>query len=506
MDQLTDTIVSVRGIGKRYAGATALDAVDLAISRGSVHALIGENGAGKSTLGKIIAGVIQPDSGTLLVDGAPVVYQSPADALRQGIAAIQQEIALVPARSAVENVFLGVEPRRRGLPDSAEMRRRFAELNDALVFNLKPEVIVGTLRTGAQQKVEIMRAVARNARLIVMDEPTAALGADEVGHLLEAVRTLQARGTTIIFVSHRLEEVKAIADEVTVLRNGKLVMTIDEHEATAGELVSAMLGRSLESSFPPIPPVPADAPVVLSAQGLTRAGAFEDISLEVRAGEIVGLAGLVGAGRTEVVRAIFGADRADSGLVEIDGEHVKIRSPMDAVEAGIALLPESRKDQGLLMGNTVGVNLTLVDLSRITRNGVLSRSRERAGAEQAIRELDIRPANPGQIVRTLSGGNQQKVLFGKWLIRRPKVLIVDEPTRGVDVGAKFAIYELLAGLASEGLAVLIVSSELEEILGLAHRVLVMRQGRIVSEFPASEATEDRVMHAAFGTATTTEVG
>ncbi len=501
MAHVETPLVSVRGLGKRFSGVTALTGIDLDITPGTVHALVGENGAGKSTLGKVIAGVVRPDDGEMRVDGVPVTFRSPADALAAGIAAIQQEIALVPARTAVENVFLGREPRRRGLPDARAMRRRFDELRESLRFNVSPIGSVGVLRTGEQQKVEIMRAVARDARLVVMDEPTAALGVDEVEHLLAAIKRLRERGTTIVFVSHRLEEVKEIADAITVLRNGELVTTRPAAEISAPQLVEAMLGRSLQSAFPTIAPCSPDAPVVLSARGVRRSDVLRDVSLEIRAGEIVGLAGLVGSGRSELARALFGADQLDAGTVEVDGEPVVMRSPKDAIDAGIALIPESRKDEGLFVDATVARNVTMAHLHTITRRGVVQPHRERAEVARAIDEFDIRPGDPRQIVGTLSGGNQQKVLFSKWLLRHPKVLIADEPTRGVDIGAKLAIYEIIAGLAGEGMGVLVISSELEEVLGLAHRVLVMRQGRIARELSREDANPERVMHAAFGTET-----
>jgi len=493
-------IVSVRGIGKRYAGATALDAVDLSIARGSVHALVGENGAGKSTLGKIMAGVVRPDLGEIEVDGRLVSYHSPADALKDGIASIQQEISLVPVRSALENVFLGIEPRKFRLPNVAAMQEQFQGLNERLGFTIDENSLVGTLRTADQQKVEIMRAVARNARLVVMDEPTAALGAEEVEHLLAAISRLKDDGTTVIFVSHRLNEVLDVADTVTVLRNGKVITTRNTVDVTTQDLVTAMLGRSLSSSFPDKAPSPeAGAHVVLAARGIHREGVLDDVSFEVRAGEILGVAGLVGAGRTELARAVFGADKSDRGLIEVEGSAVNIASPRDAIRAGIAMLPESRKDQGLIMSMTVGENVTLAHLQDLSPRGILNRKREGIAIDRELIELDVRPPEGSRTVSTLSGGNQQKVLFSKWLLQRPKVLIVDEPTRGVDIGAKFAIYEILIGLASEGLAVVMISSELEEILELAHRVIVMKDGRIAAELSTSEMTEAAVMNAAFGT-------
>lgn len=490
-------LVEARGISKRFGGIQALDAVSLTLHAGQVHGLVGENGAGKSTLAKIIGGVHQPDRGELLVDGMPVRFGSPRDALEAGIATIAQELALVPARGVMENVFLGVEPRRFGVVQGHEVRRRFDALNASTGFALPADALVGDLRTADQQKVEIMRAMARDARLILMDEPTASLTADETERLLEIVRQLAADGTAIVLVSHFLDEVLSVADEVTVMRDGHLVRTAPASEETTDSLVAAMIGRRLELAFPERPLVPADAPVVLSAEGLTRRGAIHDVSFDVRAGEIVGLAGLVGSGRTEIARAIFGADRLDAGRILVDGEPVTPRSPRDAANAGIAMLPESRKEQGLFMDLAVRANATMATLQEVSPGGVVDARRERRVAQDAVDQVDVRTSSIEAPVVTLSGGNQQKVLFAKWLLLRPKILLADEPTRGVDVGAKRQIYELLVRLASEGMGVLLISSEIEEVLGLSHRVLVLRSGQIVTELAGDAATKDAVMSAAF---------
>jgi len=492
--------VALHQVGKRYAGVAALTEINLSIDAGSVHALVGENGAGKSTLGKIISGAVRHDEGTLMIAGHERAYRSPHEALRDRVAAIQQEITLVPKRSVLENVFLGVELKSRGLPSVPLMRARLEQVQSGMGFNLRSGDLVGHLSVADQQKVEILRAVVREARLIVMDEPTAALGPDEVAGLFETINRLRRSGTTIIFVSHRLDEVVTIADRVSVLRNGRLVGTYPTAEISPARIVEQMLGRSLEETFPDLPPAPAhDAEVVLNVEGLSRAGILSDISFELRAGEILGVAGLVGSGRTEMVRAIFSADH-HTGVVQVAGGRDRLRTPRDAVEAGIALLPESRKDSGLVVQQSVEENLTLANLPRLRAWwGGVRRRLARSEARELIESLNIRPRNPRRIVNTLSGGNQQRVLFGKWLATRPRVFLADEPTRGVDVGAKFAIYEVLAGLARDGLGVLMISSELPEVLGMAHRVLVMRNGRIVANLPRGEATEDAVMHAAFGT-------
>jgi simple sugar transport system ATP-binding protein/ribose transport system ATP-binding protein len=351
-----------------------------------------------------------------------------------------------------------------------------------------------------QQKVEILRAIARDAKLFVMDEPTSALTTDEAARLFELIRRLRDRGATVVYVSHFLPEVLSLADAVTVLRDGRLVRTAPTQEETPERLVSAMLGRSLDLAFPTKVPAPADAPVVLSVRGLSRPPAVQDVSFELRAGEIVGLAGLIGSGRSEVARMIFGADRAAAGVMELDGRPISPRSPRGAIRRGIAMLPEDRKRQGLLMLRSVVDNVTLPHLDQVSSAGVLSKRAERRRTSELIARLDVRTRSNGALVNTLSGGNQQKVLFAKWLFRRPRVFIADEPTRGVDVGAKRAIYELIESLAAEGLAVLLISSEHQEVLGLAHRVLVMRGGRIVAEFDEQSMSEDAVLHAAFATA------
>jgi ribose transport system ATP-binding protein len=489
--------VETRDLSKRFGGVQALNEVSVSVVRGRVHALVGENGAGKSTLGKLIAGVLQPNGGDLLVDGEVVQFRSPRDALLHGVTMIAQEISLVPTRSVVENVFLGIETARAGHVDRRSLRRRYDELEEQVQFGISPGVPVGALKIAEQQKVEILRALAREAKLIVMDEPTAALTGDEAQKLLEIVRELRDRGTTIVYVSHFLEEVLSIADDVTVLRDGRLVQTAAAAGQTATSLVIAMLGRTMETTFPPKTLPATDAPVVLSVENLETRGFLRDISLEVRAGEIVGLAGLVGSGRTEVARAIFGADPTTGGTIRLDGKEVRIGSPRKAIELGVALLPESRKSQGLLMGRSIAENVTLPHLELVSRHGTVSRRAERAYADDLIRRVDVRTPHAAVPVNALSGGNQQKVLFAKWLLHPPRVLIADEPTRGVDVGAKRAIYELIQSLAADGMAVLLISSELEEVLGLAHRVLVMRGGEIVKRLGGDEITENAVISASF---------
>jgi ABC-type sugar transport system ATPase subunit len=489
--------VAVRSIHKRYAGARALEDVSVTIDRGEIHALVGENGAGKSTLGKIIAGAVAPDEGVILVDDQEVRHRSPREAIRAGIALIDQELATVRPMSVLDNVFLGAERLNAGMLDRGAQVERFVELAERVGFTGDHRAIAGTLRTADQQKIEIMRALVRGARLVIMDEPTAALSRVEADRLLEVARDLRREGVTIIFVSHFLEDVLALADTVTVLKDGRHVKTCPAARETIDSLVTAMLGRSLDYVFPEPAPPPAEAPVVLSVRDLSHQPAYCDVSFDIRAGEIVGLAGLVGSGRTEIARGIFGADPA-SGSVEVEGRPLRMGSPRAAIRRGIALLPESRKDQGLAMHRSVAENVSMVHLDQVWSAGVLRSRRERGLVKDMLGRVQAKVAAPSMPVSGLSGGNQQKVALAKWLVRPPTLLIADEPTRGVDIGAKQTIYELLKGLAESGMAVLLISSEIEEILGLAHRVLVVRTGRIVAEFEGDAAQEESIMRAAFG--------
>jgi len=491
--------VELRQVSKHFGGVQALAGIDLPIGRGSIHALVGENGAGKSTLGKIIAGVLRQDSGDLIVDGRRTAYRSPRDAIADGTTIITQEPTLVPHRSVLENVFLGAESSVVGVIERRKMARRYRALVEQTGIELPPRALARSLSVADQQKVEILRAIARDTRLIVMDEPTSALTRDEGEKLFALVRGLRDRGATIVYVSHFLDEVLALADTVTVLRDGRLVRTGAADSETPDRLVSAMLGRRLDLTFPEKEPPAAEAPVVLSVRSLSRPPAVRDVSLQIRAGEIVGLAGLIGSGRSEVARAIFGADRA-VGEIEVEGRGVRLRSPRQAIDHGVVMIPEDRKSQGLLMLRSIVDNITLPHLDDVSKAGILSRRSERRRVREATARLDVRAKSTNAPVNTLSGGNQQKVLFAKWLFRPPRVFIADEPTRGIDVGAKMAIYELIHSLAKQGIGVLLISSEHEEILGLAHRVLVMRNGSVVAEFDQETMNEDVLLHAAFATA------
>lgn len=492
--------LEVQGIGKSFGGTRALDDVTIEVRSGSVHAFVGENGAGKSTLGKIVAGVIPPDQGRLAMAGEAVAFRSPREALQHGIALVAQEIAVVPQRTVAENVFLGIEPRRFGIVDRGRLAARFRRLVAEAGFELPADAIVGSLPLAKQQLVEILRALAREADLIVFDEPTAALSASEVERFHEIVRRLATGGRTVILVSHFLTEVLALADTITVLRDGRVVRTGPAAGETEDTLVAAMLGRSIGRTYPAKHLPAVDAPVALDVRDLTAPG-VAGVSLSIRAGEIVALAGLVGAGRSELARALYGAvpasaGRVTAGLTDLPGR------PDRSIRAGVAMIPESRKDDGLLLARPVRENVSLASLARLGRLGFVRRGAETArvgdALEQAtaVRALDATPA-------ALSGGNQQKLLFARALLADPCVLIADEPTRGVDVGSKRDLYELLVAMAARGVAILLVSNELEEILGLAHRVLVMRHGRIVAELGGDDINEEAILTASFGRALAT---
>jgi rhamnose transport system ATP-binding protein len=488
--------VELLGVSKSFGATQAVTDVSLRIERGSVHALVGENGAGKSTLGKIVAGVFSPDRGVMRVNGASLRLRSPRDALAHGIAAVAQELVLIPGLSVAENVFLGIEPRRLGMTRSRALRQRFDALVDAAGFEVPADQPVGSLGTARRQEVEILRALSRAAQLIVMDEPSAALSAEETQTLHAIIRSISGAGGTVLLVSHFLREVLELADTVTILRDGALVRTSAASDETEVSLIEGMIGRSVAAQFPPKVRPSSRAPVLLSAKGLHAPG-LHDVSLELRAGEIVGLAGLVGAGRTELARALFGAAKATDGQIEIGGRpRGRGAGPRAALRAGICMIPESRTDEGLILDRSVRENVTLPVLGRLSRLGVVRRRAERNLVRGAAERVGL-PADQRAPTRTLSGGNQQKTVFARSVLCAPRVLLADEPTRGVDVGAKRAIYELLVSLAAEGMGVLLISSDLEEILGLAHRVLVMRAGKIVERLDGARMSEESIIRASF---------
>ena len=492
--------VDVVGISKHFAGVPALDDVSLAIADRSIHGLVGENGAGKSTLGKIIAGVQAADAGRILVDGQQVAFGSPRDALDAGIAIIQQELALVPQLTVAENVFLGLEPARAGFLKKGELVTLFEELRATHGFDVAGQARVANLSVAERQEVEILRAVSRDAKLIIMDEPTSALTPRETAKLHAMATRLRERGTTIIYVSHFIRDVLELCDQVSILRNGKYVRTGRVEDETVTSVATAMLGREISTVFPQKSAPDNTAPAVLAVHNLARPPAFRDISFTLRAGEILGIAGLIGSGRSEVAHAIFGANVAASGSVSLDGRTVSFRSPRQAIDAGIAMVPESRRDQGLLMQLSVMANVSLANLDQCTAFSFISRSRERSLVSNMVNRLSIKTKSLSALVSSLSGGNQQRVLFGKWLSRGPRVLILDEPTRGIDIGAKIAIYGLITELADSGVAILLISSELEEVVGLAHRVMVMRRGRMARMLDMDEIDDETILAECLGVA------
>lgn len=490
-------IVTLDNVSKRFGSTQALSNISLSIDAGEIHALVGENGAGKSTLGKIIGGVYAPDRGRLTVAGVTTGSWDTKRALAAGVATIQQELSLVPALSVAENVFLGVESHRLGLL-KRDLRGRFVELQAASSFNLDPDVRVDALRIADQQKVEILRALARNARVIIMDEPTSSLTADEIAKLHDVMHALQRAGRTIIYVTHFLDAVLAHCHRVSVLRDGKLIRSSAVGEETTDTLVEAMLGRSLEVVFPPLPPAPA--PTIgpaLALRDVWSGSAVRGVSLEVRPGEIVGLAGLVGSGRSEVARVIYGADRLDAGEILVGDHSYADPGPRRSTRMRLVMIPEDRRKQGLILTQRVSENVSLPHLRRLSWAGLVSGRRERALARDMIERLDIHPPRTDHPVATLSGGNQQKVLFAKWMAADPHVILLDEPTRGVDVGAKQHIYHIIAELAASGAAILLISSELEEVMGLSHRVYLIREGRIIHEVSPSQVTVDEVLYRLF---------
>ncbi|WP_127506140.1 sugar ABC transporter ATP-binding protein [Actinoplanes solisilvae] len=487
-------VLALRDITKTFPGVKALQDVSLTVHPGEVHTLLGENGAGKSTVLKIIFGVQPADSGEILVDGEAAHFGRPADAMRAGIAMVHQELNLVPQLTAVQNVVLGQERTKAGVIDWAEARRRARTALSRLGFDARSDVPVSTLSVAHQQMIELARALSVDARIIIMDEPTASLTTQECDRLFAIIDSLRAAGKAIIYVSHRLREVMDLSDRVTVLRDGKRVDSLTRTQVSGEEhLVRLMVGRELAAIGVPR----GDAPVgeeALRVEGLCRPGVLHDCSMVLRRGEIVGMAGMVGAGRTELARAIFGADRPSAGTIYVRGKRASIRRPSDAIKAGIALLTEDRKNQSLVLGMTTASNTTL--MRPPTRFGFLDRRRQSSMTEKVLRPLNtkMRAEMP---VGKLSGGTQQKVVLGRWLLSDSDVFIFDEPTRGIDVGAKGEIHTLMRHLADEGKAILMISSDLPEVLGMSDRVLVMRRGRIVAELARSEATEETVVrHAA----------
>ena len=489
-------LVRVSGLSKHFDGVQALDAVDFELRGGEVHALMGENGAGKSTLMKILAGIHAREAGTIELDGRPVEIASPRAAQALGIGIVHQELNLLPHLSAAQNIFIGREPRRWGWLDEARLNADAAALFERLHLQLDPRVHVGELTIARAQMVEIAKALSHDSRVLIMDEPTAALNPQEVADLFRVVHRLREHGVGIVYISHKMDELQQIADRVTVMRDGRTVATQAMAETSVEEIIRLMVGRTLDA-WERRPSNRAPQPVALEVRGLSRRSVLKDVSFTLRRGEILGFAGLMGAGRTELARAVFGADPIDRGEIRVHGQPVTIRSPRQAVEHGIGYLSEDRKHFGLALGLDVETNIALASMRRFTRPGLwLKGEAMRDTAEDHVRRLGIRTPSVEQPVRLLSGGNQQKVVIAKWLLRDCDILFFDEPTRGIDVGAKAEIYRLLVQLAEAGKAIVVISSELPEVLRLAHRVLVMCEGRITGELGADEATQESIMRLA----------
>jgi ribose transport system ATP-binding protein len=489
--------LEVQEIEKSVPGVRALKKVSLQVFPGEVLSVVGENGAGKSTLMKILAGVQAQDSGTLLVDGRPQQFTRVADAMQHGIALIHQELNLADNLDIGANLFLGREPRRLGLIDEQEIRRRSLELLRRIGLNFAPETLVRELTVGQQQMVEIAKALSINARVLIMDEPTSSLSGGESARLFQVIRDLRQQGVSIVYISHRLAEVQDLSDRAVVLRDGANAGELERGQITHDNLVRLMVGRDVSRIFSRQPCQPGRT--VLEVQGVrTTAWPAHAVSFSLRAGEVVGIAGLVGAGRTELLRTLFGIDAPLAGSIVAAGQTLQLRSPQDAIAAGIALVPEDRKQQGIVLDMAIRQNIGLASAHRHSKAGFLSFSTEQAQSQEMCSRLRVRMPNDQARVGNLSGGNQQKVVLGKWLALRPNVLLLDEPTRGIDVGAKQEIYQLMDELAQQGLAVLFVSSELEEILGMSDRVLVMHEGRVTGQLQRDQLSEQAIMKLATG--------
>ncbi|MCA0146705.1 sugar ABC transporter ATP-binding protein [Blastococcus sp. LR1] len=491
----TSPLLEMRGIVKTFPGVRALGGVDLDVRAGEVHCLLGQNGAGKSTLIKVLAGAHQPDEGTIAWSGEQVALADPQAALRLGIATIYQELDLVDGLTVADNIFLGRETSRFGITRPAAANRAAGELLTRLGHpEIRPTAEVGALSAAQKQMVSMARALSQDAKLIVMDEPSAVLDNEEVQRLFGVIRDLTAHDVAVVYISHRLEEIREVGDRITVLKDGRTVATgLPARETPTREVITLMTGRTLEYVFPERRGVDGGAAPLLEVEGLGLRGHFEGVHLTVRPGEVVGLAGLVGSGRSEILETIYGARRSTSGTVRLAGGRLRPGDVGAAVAAGIGLAPEERKSQALLLDDSVYRNITVSSLDRFARGGLLSGRAERAAAREQVQALDVRPTDETRIVRTLSGGNQQKVVLARWLLRDCRVLLLDEPTRGVDVGARSEIYALIRGLADRGVAVVVVSSEIPEVLGLADRVLVIADGAVVAEAPADSLDEHRVL-------------
>jgi rhamnose transport system ATP-binding protein len=501
---VSEFILELRNISKSFSGVEVLHHVSFALRPGEVHALLGENGAGKSTLVKVITGVHQPDSGEILLDGQPVRFGDTRETRQAGITAIYQELSLFPDLNVAENIFVGCQPvTAAGRIDWRKLYRKAEELLTSLGVHLDLRQKARGLTIAQQQMVEIARAFSLNARILIMDEPTSSLTLSEVADLFRLVRRLRDEGTAIIFISHRLEELFEIADRVTVLRDGTYVDTKSMKDVTRDDLIRMMVGRTITNLFPKQDVKAGD--VALKVEHLTREGSFWDISFELHKGEILGMAGLVGAGRTNVARALFGVEPATSGRIQLDGRDVAITSSQQAIRLGLAYVPEDRQLHGLIPAMHITSNISLPMLRNFASWGWMKNNVERKATYDAACQMEVRANNIWQLARELSGGNQQKVVLAKWLATNPRILILDEPTRGIDVGTKAAVHALMSKLASEGMAILMISSELPEVLGMSDRIIVMHEGHMTAQFSRAEATQEKIITAATETVTTGSV-
>jgi rhamnose transport system ATP-binding protein len=492
---MTENILELKNMTKRFSGVEVLHEVSFSLRPGEVHALLGENGAGKSTLVKVMTGVHQPDKGEIYLDGKHVIFSDTRESRQVGIAAIYQELSLFPDLDVAENIFVGRQPTTiGGRIDWQKLYTDAGNLLESLGVHLDLKQKARSLSIAQQQMVEIARAFSINARILIMDEPTSSLTLNEVADLFRLVRRLRDEGTAIVFISHRLEELFELADRVTIMRDGSYVDTLLLKDVTRDDLIRLMVGRTITNLFPKQDVKAGE--VVLKVENLARAGSFRDVSFELRKGEILGMAGLVGAGRTNVARAIFGVEPATSGSIQIEGRKVAITSPQQAIKLGLAYVPEDRQLHGLIPAMPITSNISLPMLFKYAQHGWLQDKTERTSAYNAALQMEVRANNMWQLARELSGGNQQKIVLSKWLSTKPRILILDEPTRGIDVGTKAAVHALMSKLASEGMAILMISSELPEILGMSDRVIVMREGHMTGHFSRAEATQEKIISAA----------
>lgn len=489
-------IIELKGVSKIFPGVRALNSIDLDVYPGEVLGLVGENGAGKSTLIKILTGAHRNDEGKIFIEGKETVIDGPKHAMNLGITAIYQELNIVKQLTVAENVFLGREIKKGKLLDRTHMIERASELLKDLGQEINPKLPINMLGVGQQQMVEIAKALSVKTKVLIMDEPTASLSNREVKELLKTVKSLRDKGIGIVYISHRLEEILEICDRVTVMRDGEKVKTLEKKEVTTEILIKLMVGRDLEEQFPKIETKLGEE--ALRVEGLSKNGVFENITFGVKRGEILGLAGLVGAGRTEVMRVIFGADPKDAGDIFVHGKKVKIKSPRDAMNNKIAFLTEDRKGQGLILDNTAAFNMNISSFNKIRNGLLLSASKSKQRCAENIKKLNINPPLDNFIVRQFSGGNQQKVVIAKWLNTDADIYIFDEPTRGIDVGAKVEVYNVMNELVAKGAAIIMISSEMPEVLGMSDRIIVMHEGKITGEFNRKEANQENIMKAASG--------